>query len=151
PVTLWFEEHKLYTFAKVTDTNIKGTGHYTQVIWETTTNLGCHQHLCNPLIDGTGNNIGTMYFSLVVDQMAVDLFAELGNWLANVSSSYEETSSVRSWLSIILVDMVSTQHHASETLSPEKFRDLHNAFRKMILNGSVPDRRKCQFWFWTIS
>ncbi|GAA57833.1 hypothetical protein CLF_113253 [Clonorchis sinensis] len=30
---------------------------------------------------------------LVVDQMAVDLFAELGNWLANVSSPYEETSS----------------------------------------------------------
>ncbi|GAA34486.2 hypothetical protein CLF_104234 [Clonorchis sinensis] len=32
---------------------------------------------------------------LVVDQVAVDLFAELGNWLANVSSPYEETSSVR--------------------------------------------------------
>ncbi|KER33161.1 hypothetical protein T265_00862 [Opisthorchis viverrini] len=31
------------------------------------------------------------------DPMAVDLFAELGNWLANVSSPYEETSSVRSW------------------------------------------------------
>ncbi|KAG5447782.1 hypothetical protein CSKR_106820 [Clonorchis sinensis] len=35
---------------------------------------------------------------LVVDQAAVDLFAELGNWLANVSSPYEETSSVRSWV-----------------------------------------------------
>ncbi|KER23302.1 hypothetical protein T265_08786 [Opisthorchis viverrini] len=33
---------------------------------------------------------------LVVDQVAVDLFAELGNWLANVSSPYEVTSSVRS-------------------------------------------------------
>ncbi|GAA57554.1 hypothetical protein CLF_112885 [Clonorchis sinensis] len=31
-------------------------------------------------------------------QVAVDLYAELGNWLANVSSPYEETSSVRSWL-----------------------------------------------------
>ncbi|GAA48486.1 hypothetical protein CLF_101670 [Clonorchis sinensis] len=30
---------------------------------------------------------------MVVDQMAVDLFAELGNWLANVSSPVEETSS----------------------------------------------------------
>ncbi|KAG5442008.1 hypothetical protein CSKR_106950 [Clonorchis sinensis] len=29
---------------------------------------------------------------LVVDQMAVDLFAELGNWLANVSFPVEETS-----------------------------------------------------------
>ncbi|GAA53139.1 hypothetical protein CLF_109620, partial [Clonorchis sinensis] len=29
--------------------------------------------------------------------VAVDLFAELGNWLENVSSPYEETSSVRSW------------------------------------------------------
>ncbi|KAG5448039.1 hypothetical protein CSKR_106592 [Clonorchis sinensis] len=29
-------------------------------------------------------------------QMTVDLFAELGNWLANVSSPVEETSSVRS-------------------------------------------------------
>ncbi|KAG5451213.1 hypothetical protein CSKR_112840 [Clonorchis sinensis] len=36
--------------------------------------------------------------TLVVDQVAVDLFAELGNWLANVSSPYEETSSVRSWV-----------------------------------------------------
>ncbi|KAG5447683.1 hypothetical protein CSKR_112138 [Clonorchis sinensis] len=36
--------------------------------------------------------------SLVVDQVAVDLFAELGNWLADVSSPYEETSSVRSWV-----------------------------------------------------
>ncbi|KER28587.1 hypothetical protein T265_04630 [Opisthorchis viverrini] len=35
--------------------------------------------------------------TLVVDQMAVDLFAELGNWLANVSSPHEKTSSVRSW------------------------------------------------------
>ncbi|KAG5454237.1 hypothetical protein CSKR_111771 [Clonorchis sinensis] len=34
-------------------------------------------------------------FSLVVDQMAVDLFAELDNWLANVLSPVEETSSVR--------------------------------------------------------
>ncbi|KER27079.1 hypothetical protein T265_13858, partial [Opisthorchis viverrini] len=33
---------------------------------------------------------------LVVDQMAVYLFAELGNWLANVSSPVEETSSDRS-------------------------------------------------------
>ncbi|KER28300.1 hypothetical protein T265_04831 [Opisthorchis viverrini] len=32
---------------------------------------------------------------LVVDQVAVDLFAELSNWLANVSSPVEETSSVR--------------------------------------------------------
>ncbi|KER21876.1 hypothetical protein T265_09906 [Opisthorchis viverrini] len=32
---------------------------------------------------------------LVADRMAVDLFAELGNWLANVSSPVEETSSVR--------------------------------------------------------
>ncbi|KER21953.1 hypothetical protein T265_09849 [Opisthorchis viverrini] len=30
-----------------------------------------------------------------IPHMAVDLFAELGNWLANVSSPYEETSSVR--------------------------------------------------------
>ncbi|KER19364.1 hypothetical protein T265_11839 [Opisthorchis viverrini] len=29
---------------------------------------------------------------LVVDQIAVDLLAELGNWLANVSSPVEETS-----------------------------------------------------------
>ncbi|KAG5453345.1 hypothetical protein CSKR_109359 [Clonorchis sinensis] len=36
--------------------------------------------------------------ALVVDQVAVDLFAELGNWLANVSSPYEETSSVRIWV-----------------------------------------------------
>ncbi|KAG5454543.1 hypothetical protein CSKR_104900 [Clonorchis sinensis] len=36
----------------------------------------------------------TMCSSGVVDQMAVDLFAELGNWLANVSSPVEETSSV---------------------------------------------------------
>ncbi|KER24169.1 hypothetical protein T265_08107 [Opisthorchis viverrini] len=35
-----------------------------------------------------------------VKGMAVDLFAELGNWLANVSSPYEETSSVRSWVGI---------------------------------------------------
>ncbi|KER34055.1 LOW QUALITY PROTEIN: hypothetical protein T265_12494 [Opisthorchis viverrini] len=34
------------------------------------------------------------FTTLVVDHMAVDLFAELGNWLANVSSPYEETSSV---------------------------------------------------------
>ncbi|KER31724.1 hypothetical protein T265_02092 [Opisthorchis viverrini] len=46
--------------------------------------------------------------------------------------------------SIILVDMVSTQHHGLETLSPEKFRDLHNAFRKMILNGSVPNQPKAK-------
>ncbi|KER27677.1 hypothetical protein T265_05310 [Opisthorchis viverrini] len=36
--------------------------------------------------------------SLVVDQVAVGLFAELGSWLANFSSPYEETSSVRSWV-----------------------------------------------------
>lgn len=30
--------------------------------------------------------------------MAVDLFADLGNWLANVTSPYEATSSVRSWV-----------------------------------------------------
>ncbi|OON20585.1 hypothetical protein X801_03533 [Opisthorchis viverrini] len=40
--------------------------------------------------------------------------------------------------------MVSTQHHGLETLSPEKFRDLHNAFRKMILNGSVPNQPKAK-------
>ncbi|KAG5454147.1 hypothetical protein CSKR_105375 [Clonorchis sinensis] len=33
---------------------------------------------------------------LVVDQMAVCLFVELGNWLAGVSSPVEETSSVHS-------------------------------------------------------
>ncbi|KER33114.1 hypothetical protein T265_12693, partial [Opisthorchis viverrini] len=37
----------------------------------------------------------TLKITLVVDQVAVDLFAELGNWLANVSSPYEEASSVR--------------------------------------------------------
>ncbi|OON20584.1 hypothetical protein X801_03532 [Opisthorchis viverrini] len=30
PVTLWFEEHKLYKFGKVTDKNVQETGHYTQ-------------------------------------------------------------------------------------------------------------------------
>ncbi|KER22365.1 hypothetical protein T265_09534 [Opisthorchis viverrini] len=40
----------------------------------------------------------TKIYSFVVDQMAVDLFAELGNWPANVSPPYEETSSVRGWL-----------------------------------------------------
>ncbi|KER26103.1 hypothetical protein T265_06584 [Opisthorchis viverrini] len=34
----------------------------------------------------------------VIDQVAVDQFAELGNWFANVSSPIEETSSVRCWL-----------------------------------------------------
>ncbi|KER23686.1 hypothetical protein T265_08493 [Opisthorchis viverrini] len=33
-------------------------------------------------------------YLLVVDQVAVDLFDELGNWLANVSPPYEETSSL---------------------------------------------------------
>ncbi|GAA55104.1 hypothetical protein CLF_106856 [Clonorchis sinensis] len=36
--------------------------------------------------------------SATLSLVAVDLFAELGNWLANVSSPYEETSSVRSWV-----------------------------------------------------
>ncbi|KAG5448040.1 hypothetical protein CSKR_106591 [Clonorchis sinensis] len=40
---------------------------------------------------------------LVADQMAVDLFAELGNWLANVSSPVEETSSKYTHLQINLV------------------------------------------------
>ncbi|KER27866.1 hypothetical protein T265_13698, partial [Opisthorchis viverrini] len=35
---------------------------------------------------------------LVVDHVAVDLFAEFGNWLANISSPYEETSSVSTQL-----------------------------------------------------
>ncbi|KER31304.1 hypothetical protein T265_13019, partial [Opisthorchis viverrini] len=33
---------------------------------------------------------------VVIDQVAIDLLAERGNWLASVSSPYEETSSVRS-------------------------------------------------------
>ncbi|KER20800.1 hypothetical protein T265_10738 [Opisthorchis viverrini] len=41
---------------------------------------------------------GRASYTRTVDQVAVDLFAELGNWLANVSSPHEETSSVRSWV-----------------------------------------------------
>ncbi|KAG5443808.1 Peptidase inhibitor 16 [Clonorchis sinensis] len=40
--------------------------------------------------------------------------------------------------------MVSTQHHSLETLNPEKFRDIHNAFRKMVLNGSVSNQPKAK-------
>ncbi|TGZ62747.1 hypothetical protein CRM22_007270 [Opisthorchis felineus] len=46
--------------------------------------------------------------------------------------------------SIILVGVVSTQHQPLETLSPQEFRDLHNAFRKMILDGSVSNQPKAK-------
>ncbi|KER32784.1 hypothetical protein T265_12756, partial [Opisthorchis viverrini] len=51
-------------------------------------------YLMSPKKGETGR--GSNLRKLVADQMAVDLFAELGNWLANVSSPVEETSSVRS-------------------------------------------------------
>ena len=44
-VTLWIDERKAFHFAKIPDVSISGdfedVGHYTQLIWRTTTEVGC--------------------------------------------------------------------------------------------------------------
>ncbi|WP_447341046.1 CAP domain-containing protein, partial [Mycobacterium tuberculosis] len=44
-VTLWIDERKAFRFAKIPNVSISGdfedVGHYTQLIWRTTTEVGC--------------------------------------------------------------------------------------------------------------
>ena len=40
-VSLWADEKRSYVFARVTASHAKQSGHYTQMIWPTTTRIGC--------------------------------------------------------------------------------------------------------------
>jgi hypothetical protein len=46
-VNSWISEKSKYTYKKVTLENFAPTGHYTQVIWQTTTKVGCAYQNCN--------------------------------------------------------------------------------------------------------
>lgn len=58
-VDMWVDEEKDYTYP---DGYSPATGHYTQVVWETSTRVGCGETRCSPLYDSNGNSMGTYNF-----------------------------------------------------------------------------------------
>jgi hypothetical protein len=44
---LWADEKSLWSFGAVTSSNVHDVGHYTQMIWATTTSVGCATALCS--------------------------------------------------------------------------------------------------------
>jgi pathogenesis-related protein 1 len=46
-VNSWIAEKSKYTYQKVSAANFAPTGHYTQLIWQTTTKVGCAYQNCN--------------------------------------------------------------------------------------------------------
>ncbi|TGZ51654.1 hypothetical protein CRM22_010730 [Opisthorchis felineus] len=64
PVKMWFNEHRRYKFGPVSMENVAGTGHYTQVIWENTKELGCYRHLCDKVALSDGRTIKNAYYTV---------------------------------------------------------------------------------------
>ncbi|KAG5443809.1 hypothetical protein CSKR_100038 [Clonorchis sinensis] len=45
-------------------------------------------------------------------------------------------------LIILVVPIFASQSQKGEVLTPEKFKELHNKYRKMVREGSVPNQPK---------
>jgi pathogenesis-related protein 1 len=43
----WYDEIKSYTYVEVSETNFRATGHYTQMVWRTTTKIGMGVATCS--------------------------------------------------------------------------------------------------------
>lgn len=54
-IKLFYGEKKFYDYEKTRCMPGRVCGHYTQVVWATTTHLGCAVHVCEPLKFTTGN------------------------------------------------------------------------------------------------
>ena len=67
-VKAWFEEYNLYpSGTKIGDGDFKGYGHYTQLIWDSTTSVGCAQGRGNWVVTAcnylpAGNVLGTRLY-----------------------------------------------------------------------------------------
>jgi len=56
-VSAWAAEKEKYTYTTISSTNYLKTGHYTQLIWSGTTQVGCATKTCKGLVnfpEGTG-------------------------------------------------------------------------------------------------
>lgn len=63
-VKAWDSEKKAYNGAPISPSNFSGVGHYTQMVWRSTTKVGCAKASCNGMViigcnyDPPGNMIG---------------------------------------------------------------------------------------------
>ncbi|GAA42385.2 peptidase inhibitor 16 [Clonorchis sinensis] len=64
PVLGWYDEYKLYRFGPISTHNFAATGHYTQLVWEKTNEVGCYRYLCPYLYMSQGAPIKSAYFSV---------------------------------------------------------------------------------------
>ena len=48
-IQLWYDEKPDYTYETTKCVDEKKCGHYTAIVWASTTHVGCAHHVCNPL------------------------------------------------------------------------------------------------------
>ncbi|KER22721.1 hypothetical protein T265_09240 [Opisthorchis viverrini] len=64
PVKMWFDEHEQYKFGPISMEKVAQTGHYTQLIWEDTRELGCYRHLCDGVPLSGGQRMKNAYYTV---------------------------------------------------------------------------------------
>jgi len=81
-VGLWVAEEKDYHYDTVGSKQNGVVGHYTQVMWSSTTRVGCAKHYCNPIVKTDGTNLFT-------GEIITCQYRSSGNWVGRYPYSID--------------------------------------------------------------